>query len=46
MVEKKVKGAKYEMAKRLWLLLEEKYGQDYFLDIIEDRFGIANENSD
>ena len=46
MAERHVKGARYEGAKRLWLLLEQRYGEDYFLDIIEDRFGMANEQSD
>ena len=43
MTERNVRAARYEGSKRLWNLLGARYGEEYFLDIIEDRFGVADE---
>mgnify|MGYP000868129666 CR=1 FL=1 len=37
-----VKSYKYEAIKRLWKFLENSYGEDYFTEVIEDKFGISD----
>ena len=46
MQDKNVKAAGYEGAKRLWKLLGKYYGEDYFMEIVEDQFGISNEDNE
>ena len=46
MKDKNVKAAGYEGAKRLWKLLGKYYGDDYFMEIVEDQFGISNEDNE
>ena len=46
MQDKNVKAAGYEGSKRLWKLLGKYYGEDYFMDIIEDQFGISDEDNE
>ena len=45
MVQRDVRGAYYEGTKRLWNLIGKYYGQEYFMDIIEDQYGISAEKS-
>lgn len=46
MQDKNVKAAGYEGAKRLWKLLGQYYGADYFMEIVEDQFGISDEDNE
>ena len=46
MQDKNIKAAGYEGSKRFWKLLGKYYGEDYFMDIIEDQFGISDEDNE
>jgi hypothetical protein len=40
-----VNSYKFEGVKRLWRHLESNYGDEYFLDLIEDKFGISDQDN-